>query len=167
MSDHTRHGKWSLPGVPHKGWSCVHVEDLGEPSDICGMCESAQVRFVHYMEHPAYPDTLGVGCVCAENMEGDYHAPRARERVLRQTARRRKTWTTRKWRLSAKGNFYLNTEGFNLVVFQKQDARGPWWAFKVESRQTNRAQFSRRRYLTEVAAKNATFDALLWAKQHL
>jgi hypothetical protein len=167
MGDHTHHRKWSVPGVPHKGWSCVHVEDLGEPSETCGMCESAQVRFVHYMEHPSYPDTLGVGCVCAEHLEGDYDAPRAREKVLRKTARRRKTWVVRKWRLSAKGNYYLNAEGFNLVVFQKRDANGAWWAFKVENRQTNRAQFSRRRYPTEVAAKNATFDALLWAKQYL
>lgn len=70
MGDHTRHGKWSLPGVPHKGWSCVHFEDLGEPSQICGMCESAEVRFVHYMEHPEFSETLAVGCVCAEHMEG-------------------------------------------------------------------------------------------------
>ncbi len=31
MSDtgHTSHGKWSRPGVPHRGWTCTGVEDLG------------------------------------------------------------------------------------------------------------------------------------------
>jgi hypothetical protein len=24
-------GKWREPGVPHKGWACSHIEDLGEP----------------------------------------------------------------------------------------------------------------------------------------
>ena len=167
MSDHTQRGKWSKPGVPHKGWSCVHFEDLGEPSEICGMCDSAEVRFIHYMEHPNYSGTLAVGCVCAEHMEGDYAAPRAREKMLQHKARRRKTWTTRTWRISSKGNSYLNTEGFNLIIFGKHDSAGSYWSFKVENRQTNRAQFSRRRYLTAAAAKNATLDALIWAKQYL
>jgi hypothetical protein len=167
MSDHTRHGKWSRPGVPHKGWTCVHFEDLGEPSETCGMCESAEVRFVHHMEHPDYPDTLAVGCVCAEHMEGDYAGPLAREKTLKHKARRRKTWATRAWRVSSRGNPYLNSEGFNIVVFGKHDARGAYWSFKVENRQTGRDQFSRRRYLTEAAAKNATLDALIWAKQYL
>lgn len=32
------------------------------------MCESVDVRYVHYMEPPHYPETLAVGCVCAEHM---------------------------------------------------------------------------------------------------
>jgi hypothetical protein len=167
MGDHTRHGKWSQQGVPHKGWSCVHFEDLGEPSQICGMCESAEVRFVHYMEHPEFSGTLAVGCICAEHMEGDYAAPRAREKTLQRKARRRSSWADRKWRISSKGNAYLNTEGFNVIVFAKRDASSLYWSFKVENRQTSQAQFSRRRYLTENAAKNATLDALIWAKEHL
>jgi hypothetical protein len=27
-----RRGKWSMPSVPHKGWHCVDIEDLGEPN---------------------------------------------------------------------------------------------------------------------------------------
>jgi len=26
---HTNHGKWSIAGVPHKGWGCISKEDLG------------------------------------------------------------------------------------------------------------------------------------------
>ena len=25
----TKHGKWSKTGVPHRGWICVDIEDLG------------------------------------------------------------------------------------------------------------------------------------------
>ena len=75
-SGHTANGKWAEPGVPHKGWSCDAVTDLGEPLEICGMCETAEIRYVHSMSHPEYPDVLDVGCICAEHMEEDYVAPR-------------------------------------------------------------------------------------------
>lgn len=58
-------GKWSQPGVPHKGWTCLDIEDLGEPSATCEMCEAQEIRYVHHMEHPNYSGSLGCGCVCA------------------------------------------------------------------------------------------------------
>lgn len=162
--EHTDRGKWSQPGVPHHGWRCVYVEDLEEPSEICGMCESAEIRFVHYMKHPDYPGELGVGCVCAEHMEQDYVAPKEREKRLRTKARRRMTWANRQWQVSAKGNPYLNTEGFNLTVFRQ----GSYWSFRVANTSDDEAVvYSRRRYQTEEEAKHATLDALLWAKEHL
>jgi len=87
----TAHGKWSQPGVPHRGWVCVDVEDLGSPSAICEMCETAEIRYVHHMQHDDYLAGLGVGCICAENMEQDYVGPRLREKRLRQRAQRRQT----------------------------------------------------------------------------
>ena len=53
------------------------------------MCEHAEIRFVHYMEHKDYPEVLGVGCICASNMEEDYTAAAEREQELRSRARRR------------------------------------------------------------------------------
>lgn len=163
MMEHTDRGKWSHPGVPHAGWVCTYVEDLEEVAAVCGMCESAEIRFVHYMRHADYPDELGVGCVCAEHMEQDYVTPKAREQRLRSRARRRKTWVQRPWRVSAKGNAYLNTEGFNLTVFQQ----GMEWGFLVKNSSNNKTVFSRRKYQTEDGAKHATLDGLLWAKEHL
>ncbi len=69
-------GKWSIAGVPHKGWTCVDIEDLGEPSAECEMCESQSIRYVHHMQHPQYANVLAVGCVCAGHMEGDLAASR-------------------------------------------------------------------------------------------
>ena len=65
-------GKWSTPGVPHKGWSCEGVEDLGAPDAVCEMCETQDIRYVQTMFHPDYEGPLDVGCVCAERMENDY-----------------------------------------------------------------------------------------------
>ena len=62
MTDgHTDRGKWSEKGVPKKGWICVGIDDLGEPSTICEMCESVEIRYVHSMQHPNYAETLDVG----------------------------------------------------------------------------------------------------------
>lgn len=164
---HTDRGKWSQAGVPHRGWTCVGIEDLQEPSQFCEMCESVEIRYVHFMEHPDYPETLGVGCICAEHMEEDYVNPRLREKKLRSKAQRRKTWLKRQWNVSYKGNSYLNTEGFNLAVFPISGQKGCYWSLRVMHRESGRSQVGRRRYPTKDAAKKAALDALLWAKDNL
>jgi hypothetical protein len=161
--EHTQRGKWSEAGVPHRGWTCIDIDDLGEPSQLCGMCEGVRIRYVHYMRHPDYPEVLGVGCVCAENMEGDTVRPREREARLRGLAGRRASWARREWRRSAKGNTYLNTEGYNLVVVSTPSG----WRITVENRKTGRRQVGRKLFQTEAAAKEAALTALLWAKQHI
>jgi hypothetical protein len=65
---HTMRGKWSEPGIPHKGWSCIEVFDAGDINQICGMCESQPIRFIHVVEHPDYVDRLDTGCICCENL---------------------------------------------------------------------------------------------------
>lgn len=164
MADgHTIRGKWSASGVPHKGWHCVSVDDLEEPSQECEMCESVDIRYVHYMEHPDYPETLAVGCICAEHMENDYVRPREREAGLRRLSRRRTSWGKREWRLSRHGNLYLNTEGFNLTVFQ----RGTGFGVSVARRDRDGSQMGKKNYSTQEDAKAAALNALIWAKAHL
>ena len=74
------------------------------------MCDSAEIRYAYIMEHPDYPGSLQVGCVCAENMEEDYKRPREREKRLGNSARGRPAWPSRKWRTSRQGNLYINTQ---------------------------------------------------------
>jgi len=164
-SGQTTHGKWAQPGVPHQGWTCVDVEDLGQPTQTCEMCEVIEIRYVHYMRHPHYTETLGVGCVCAEHMEQDYVGPRLREKQLRSKTQRRKSWVKRQWNVSSGGNPYVNTEGFNLAVFKASSSGS--WRLKVTCRATGQTQFGRRDYPSEQAAKLAALDALFWAKDHL
>lgn len=130
------------------------------------MCESVDIRYVHYMEHPDYYQTLGVGCVCAEHMEEDYAAPRAREKRLRAAARRRKTWSKRQWRTSYAGNLYLNTEGYNLIVYPVT-GRTNGWKVTVAHRSSGAQQAGSRLYPSSDDAQKAGLDALLWAKTHL
>ena len=154
-------GKWSQPNVPHRGWNCISVEDLGSPDEICEMCETQEIRYVHFMKHPDYERVLGVGCVCAERMEEDYVRPKRRENELRNAAGRKRRWLARKWRISAKGNAYLNVDGINITVFQKRDGT---WGGRLQNRMSGRKVDSQRIYASEDEAKLAAFDAMIFMK---
>lgn len=73
MTETTGTGKWTQAGVPHKGWTCIDIEELEEQDHLCEMCEARHIRFVHVMEHSDHGETLRVGCVCAGHM--DIHSP--------------------------------------------------------------------------------------------
>jgi hypothetical protein len=154
-------GKWSLPDVPHKGWSCEGIEDIGAPDAICEMCERQEIRYVHTMFHLDYEGLLDVGCVCAEKMENDYVGPRARERALKSASKRRSNWLDRHWRTSAQGNSFINTDGFNIVIFQNADGS---WGGTISERSTARSVNAKRRYETETKAKLAAFDGMIFLK---
>lgn len=148
--------RWNQLGVPHKGWHCVNVIDLraGGPGDVseyatCQMCGNEKIRYVHIMEHSDVEDPFEVGCVCAEKMSDDYEGPRRRENRLKNRAARRTRWLQRTWRVSAKGNSYLNVEGHNLVVYPTRTNR---WGYKFGN------QFGARTYSTADEAKLALFD---------
>lgn len=156
------HGKWSSLGVPHTGWQCTGVDDLGEPNAICEMCETQEIRYVHHMEHPDYSESIAVGCYCAARMESDRQAPRRREQALKNAANRRRHWLTRRWRVSGKGNAYLNTDGMNIVIFQKRPGS---WGGRIEDRSNGESISSKGQYASEEAAKLAAFDAMIFLKQ--
>jgi hypothetical protein len=150
-------GKWAQPGVPHKGWVCVDIEDLGEPAETCEMCEVMEIRYVHHMEHDDYPEVLRCGCVCAGNMEQDRAAARAREATLRSIAERRKRWLGRHWRVSRKGNSWIKERGYHVTIFP----RGAGYSLVVNT-PTAQTVFGSRTYATEQAAQIAAFDAVIY-----
>ena len=155
-------GKWCQAGIPHKGWTCVSVEDLETPAYICEMCEVQEIRYVHTMCHPDYPETLDVGCVCASHMEADYNAPERRERALKNEASRRQRWLNRKWRRSRKGNPFLNTDGFNIVIFRSDNQL---WGSRILDRSTDDSVVLKPRHIEEDAAKLAAFNTMVFLKQ--
>jgi hypothetical protein len=68
-------------------------------------------------------------------MADDYEGARRREADLRNGAQRRQRWLSRKWKESAKGNAYLNTDGFNIVIYPRWDPRtGRAWTFRITDR---------------------------------
>jgi hypothetical protein len=127
------------------------------------MCESTEIRFFHDMEHPDYPDILRVGCVCAEHMEQDYVRPRERENRMKNVARRRKNWSYRIWKISAQGNSYINTDGFNITIFRQRGG----WSVRIKNRRTGDKQLGKKTFPTIEQAKLRALDALIWAKNHL
>jgi hypothetical protein len=137
----TATGKWTQPGIPQKGWTCVDIEDLSSPDHVCEMCEVQDVRYVHLMEHPDYGE-LRVGCICAGHMEENLVGAR---------------WLTREWQTSRVGNQYLNADGFNVVVFPVGDI----WGARILDRETGRGRALKRPCVTEKDAKLAAFDALI------
>jgi len=163
MPESLGHGKWSVPDIPHRGWRCIDFEDLEGPAETCEMCEAAEIRYVHIMQHRDYPNTLRCGCVCAGHMEQDYAAAAERERKAQNRTARRVNWLRRAWRLSYKGNYFLNTEGFNITVYWKA---GSWHA-RVLHRETGREFWSKRRYRTEEECKLAALDGLIFIKEHV
>jgi len=147
-------GKWSQPGVPHLGWQCVDIEDLGELLQECEMCETQSIRYVHYMEHPSYPKVLKVGCVCAGNMEGNRAAADGREAEMRSRAGKRTRWLSRRWRVSEKGNHWIRADGYRVTVYK----RGAGWAATVSDVNDSFVEHSRTHYATRDLAKLAAFD---------
>ncbi|WP_343995493.1 hypothetical protein [Ideonella azotifigens] len=149
-------GKWSAPGVPHKGWVCIDIEDLGEPQTECEMCESRTIRYVHHMEHPDYSTILAVGCVCAGHMEGDLDAARSRDASMQSRASKRSRWTTRKWKISKNGNPTIKADGFRVTVYERSNG----WAATVSPMGGSGVIHGRRNYPTMNQAKLAAFDEI-------
>jgi len=150
---------WNQEGIPHKGWRCIGIEDLGDglgPGEridysSCQMCGQEKIRYVHLMEHNDYPTGLNVGCICSGKMQDDIHEAKIRESNMKNRSSRRINWLTRKWRHSAKGNDYLNIKNYNLGVFQNNFGG---WGYRIGNKFSESSSFP-----TEDAAKLALFDA--------
>jgi hypothetical protein len=158
-------GLWIKTGVPHKGWTCIGVDDLrGDDPDAdlatCEMCQVQQIRFVHQMTHPDYQTGLQVGCVCAEKMEDDYVGPRRREAPLRSRATRRAKWLKKGWKRSQRGYDYAYIDGFRVTIFPVTRAGKSGWGGLIVEVKTNEETRSRKVHPTSDAAKLAAFKGV-------
>ncbi len=115
---------WKRDDVPHRGWKCAFVEDLGAPVGICEMCGYQIIRYAHQMEHENY-GSLICGCVCAGRMEGNIEEAKRREAELKNSQARRINFFKRKWKQSKKGNDYLKIEDHVIVIYHIQ-SNGKW-----------------------------------------
>jgi hypothetical protein len=151
------YGKWSNLNVPHKGWTCIDIEDLGEPLSTCEMCESQSIRYVHYMKHPEYKDILRVGCVCAGKMEENYGGAKLRDDFMKKRSSKRLRWINNsRWKISQKGNDWIKTDGY-IIVMKKQDG---FWRALIKSEDETFEKWSHRKYESLDEAKLAAFDYL-------
>jgi hypothetical protein len=120
---------WDKESIPHKGWTCVDMIDLGEDSEDmdfesrkmelyeeCEMCNHEGIRYVHIMEHPKYEGQLRVGCTCAEKMEDEYVSPQKREKDLKNRHKRKMNFLKRSWECRSNGNIVLKYKGKYITI---------------------------------------------------
>lgn len=128
--------EWNKPGIPHKGWQCIDVYDLGENAESsedieyerCEMCNNEKIRYVHVMKHSEYKELLRVGCNCAEKMSEDYENPCKRETDLKNKAVRRRNFNRKEWNFnSAKGTYSKKYKGEYITI--KEGKFGGWGVF--------------------------------------
>ena len=143
---------WKQSSVPHSGWTCVGVEDLGSPSGICEMCGYQIIRYAHQMEHPGYR-SLSVGCVCAGRMEGDVAQAKRREADFKNRQIRRVNFFKRTWKKSRKGNEYLKAGDHVAVLYHDTRGKGSW-KYSMDN------EFCRTAYATRERAVAGVFEAL-------
>lgn len=143
---------WKQPLVPHSGWTCVGVQDLGAPVGICQMCGYQIIRYAHLMEHPNY-HSLSVGCVCAGRMEGNVAEAKRRETDFKNRQSRLASFCKRQWKRSRKGNEYLEVGDHIAVLYH--DTRGAGgWRYAIDN------EFGKGVYITREQAVTAVFEAL-------
>ena len=143
---------WKRGDVPHSGWECVGIIDLGAPVGVCRMCGHQIIRYVHIMRHPDWYRTIGAGCVCAGRMEGDPEAAKAREAAFKNRAARRETFLKTPLRRSRNGHEYLKYKGEMVTLLEDRFRPGTW-------KHVLRGQFSAG-YATKEEALAAAFDVL-------
>lgn len=159
-------GKWGQAGVPHKGWSCVDqfdaFERYGEGEyQTCEMCEKMQIRAIHVMSHRRYPETLECGCICSGHMEEDLAGAETRNESIKSRIRKRTNSPKLKgWKLSAKGNPYINLDGFNIVVSKQQG----YHKVGIKPVGDGKHLWGSRRYQDIDSAKRGAYDALAHIK---
>ena len=142
---------WKRDDVPHEGWKCVGVDDLGAPVGICEMCGYKIIRYAHKMEHPGY-HSLTCGCICAGKMEGSIEQAKRREAEFKNMQSRRINFFRRKWKRSRKGNEYLKIDDHVVVLYNVNSSSK--WKYSVDN------EFSKSVYSSKERAMAAAFEKL-------
>ena len=139
---------WKRDDVPHSGWKCTGVTDLGAPVGVCEMCGHQIIRYVHHMVHPDYR-SLDVGCVCAGKMEGSIQAAKKREAEYKNSLSRKISFKKRKWNVSKSGNDYLKIDDHLIVLYRTRKGH---WKYAIDS------TFCEKIFRTKDEAKDAAFN---------
>ncbi len=122
--DEDEENLWKRPDVPHEGWTCEAIYDLGEPVGICRMCGHQIIRYVHVMTHPQYPRKIGAGCVCAGRMEGDAERARERENAFKNRQARLETFLRIPLKRSKNGNEYIKYKNEIITILRDKYKEG-------------------------------------------
>jgi hypothetical protein len=143
---------------PDAGWRWVDVKDLDELDGTCERC-GLPLRYVHRLEHRAYPLLLETCLPCGERMTDTKRAElREAEAFLRSETEQRISWLRRRWRRTRrKQNFSILTDdATRVVIFRYRfGQRGGRWGVTVGG------QFGEGVFETAEQAKVAAFE-MFW-----
>ncbi|MFN9819301.1 MAG: hypothetical protein ACK56K_01195 [Akkermansiaceae bacterium] len=132
----------TTPGCPQSNWTWLGCIDLKEDEGLefddyeeCEFCGQESIRFVHSLKHTDWKNTIKVGRICAARYTRT--SPRdlaAAEAVLKNRSQRRQRFPNHKsWKLSSKGNRYIEYSGSFVVVTKKPDG----YRLKIDERWGN------------------------------
>lgn len=122
--DEDRQNLWLRDDIPHSGWQCTGITDLGAPNGLCKMCGKQIIRYVHHMRHPSVSFSVGAGCVCAGRMEGDTERAVKRESDFKNREARRKTFMARTRKRSKNGNEYIRYKNEIFTILPDKFRQG-------------------------------------------
>lgn len=155
---------WKHPDIPHKGWNFIEVIDVRDDCsssteieyETCMMCGNEKIRYVHIVEHDKVDEIFRVGCICAEKMTNDYLNPVRRERELKNRSSRLTKWKNKDWKLSKKGNYFLDFDHRHLLIYKDRCTH----KYKVKIGEI----FGKKTYDTVEKAKIAIFLGIEYLK---
>ncbi|MDR0638598.1 MAG: hypothetical protein LBG27_06835 [Spirochaetaceae bacterium] len=108
------------------------------------------------MKHANYKDILEVGCLCAGHMEENLSHAQKRDELMKKRANKRKKWLARTWKTSGKGNQYIKSDRFIIVIINKNNK----WSALIKNEDGSFMEWSRRKYESEDQIKISAFDYL-------
>ena len=102
-------------------------DDLGlTPSDypLCEYCQSRKIRGIHCISHPKIETVLRVGCHCVVGLTTDDKIAQQAERAMNnKDARRKKFPYLKGWKISAKGNHWIETGDHRVVITKPKNGK--------------------------------------------
>lgn len=122
--DENEENLWKRDDVPHEGWECEAIYDLGAPVGVCRMCGHQIIRYVHVMRHPSYPRKIGAGCICAGRMEGNAERARERENAFKNRQSRMETFLRLPLKRSRNGNEYVKYKNEIITILPDKFKKG-------------------------------------------
>lgn len=122
--DENEENLWKRNDVPHEGWECEAIYDLGAPVGVCRMCGHQIIRYVHVMRHPSYPRKIGAGCICAGKMEGNAERARERETAFKNRQSRMETFLKVPLKRSRNGNEYIKYKNEIITILPDKFKKG-------------------------------------------
>ncbi len=89
-------------------------------------------------------------------MEEDLVAAKERDAQMHSRAQKRTRWLKRAWKVSAKGNDYIKSDGYVITIYPK----GRSWGATIAAVIGSFVKHSRLQYKTQAQAKLAAFDVI-------